>query len=204
MKTIDAAYAYKQVRSVLSTLKDMKKESTEGFKRVFANTTKLGKDLHGEQFELQKPRVVGCQAHRSNPDVSSLEDYFRITLYHEFLSHVITELQERFLDNQTQVVALGLLSLLPHECIKHDDLAAELNHVVEYHSEDLSHPLLFSTEYDMWIQKWKQYQDISEVSNKLVDAFHVCSPLQFPNMSVLLHIALTLPISSCEAEISVS
>ena len=147
METIDAVYAYKQVRSVVSALKDVKKESTEGFKRVFANTTKLGKDLHGEQFELQKPRVVGRQAHRSNPDVSSVEDYFRITLYHEFLSHVITELQERFLDNQTQVVALGLLSLLPHECIKHDDLPAELNRVVEYYSEDLPHPLLFSTEY---------------------------------------------------------
>ena len=47
---------------------------------------------------------------------------------------------------------------------------------------------------------WKQYQDISEISNKLVDAFQVCSPLQFPNMSVLLYLALTLPISSCEAE----
>ena len=145
METIDAAYGYNQVRSVLSTLKDMKKESTEGFKRVFANTTKLGKDLHGEQFELKKTRVVGRQDHRSNHDVSSVEDYFRITLYHEFLSHVITELQERFLDNQTQVVALGLLNLLPHECIKHDDLPAELNHVVEYHSKDLPHPLLFST-----------------------------------------------------------
>ena len=104
METIDASYAYKQVRSVVSTLKDMKKESTEGFKRVFANTTKLGKDLHREQFELQKTRVVGRQAHRTNLDVSSVENYFRITLYHEFLSHVITELQERFLDNQTQVV----------------------------------------------------------------------------------------------------
>ena len=58
----------------------MKKESTEGFKRLFANTTKLGKALHREQFELQKPRVVGCQAHRSNLDVSSVGDYFRITL----------------------------------------------------------------------------------------------------------------------------
>ena len=204
MEAIDAAYAYKQVHSVVSTLKDMRNESTEGFKKIFADTTKLGKDLHGVQFELQKPRVVGRQAHRSNPNVSTVEDYFRITPYDEFLSHVIAELEERFLDNQTQDVALGLLDLLPHECIKHDDLPEHLNHIVEYYSDDLPHPLLFSTEYEMWIQKWKQCSDMSEVSNKLVDALQVCSPFQFPNMSVLLHIALTLPISSCEAERSFS
>ena len=44
----------------------------------------------------------------------------------------------------------------------------------------------------------------SEVSNKLVDALNACSPLQFPNMSILFHLALTLPISSCEAERSFS
>ena len=109
METIDSSYAYKQVRSVVFTLKDMKKESTECFKRVLTNTTKLGKDLHGEQFELQKPRVVGHQAHKINLDVSSVDNYFRITLYHEFLSHVINELQDRFLDNQTQDVTLGLI-----------------------------------------------------------------------------------------------
>ena len=54
METI-AAFAYKQVCSVVSTLKDMKKELREGFERVFANTTKLGGDLLGEHFELQKP-----------------------------------------------------------------------------------------------------------------------------------------------------
>ena len=79
---------------------------------------------------IQKPRIVGCQAHISNRNVSSVEDYFVITLYHEFLSHVIIELQERFLHNQTRVVALGLLSLQSHECIKHDDLPAEFNRVV--------------------------------------------------------------------------
>ena len=72
---------------------------------------------------------------------------------------------------------------------------AELRRVVEYYCEGLPHPLLFSIEYEMWIKKWKQHHDMSEVSNKLVDALNACSPLQFPNMSILFQLAFTLPIS---------
>ena len=117
MQAIDVVYAYKQVRSVITTLKRMREESTRELKKIFADATKLGQDLHGGKFELVRPRIVACQIHRSNPDVLCPEDYFRITLYDEFLSHVIAELQGRFLNNPAHDIALGLLYLLPSECM---------------------------------------------------------------------------------------
>ena len=67
--------------------------------------------------------------------------------------HVTVELQERFVDNPAQDVAVRLMFLLPHECIKLEDdfFPAELHRVVDYYSEDLPHPLLFPIEYE---SKW--------------------------------------------------
>ena len=92
MQEIDVVYAYKQVSSVVSTLKGMRRDSIGEFKKIFVETKKLGQQLHGDQFELSRPRIVGHQVHRNNPEASSPEDYFRITLYDEFLSHVVSEL----------------------------------------------------------------------------------------------------------------
>ena len=117
MQANDVVYAYKQVSSVVSTLKGMREDSVSEFQKIFVETTKLGQQLHGDHFELCRPRIVGRQVHRSNPEISSPEDYFRITLYDEFLSHVVSELQSRFVGNPAHDIALGLLYLLPSECI---------------------------------------------------------------------------------------
>ena len=39
---------------------------------------------------------------------------------------------------------------------------------------------------------------------KLVDAFFACDRFTFPNICVLLHLALAMPIMSCESERSFS
>ena len=63
MQAIDAVYAYKMVNSVVSTLKAMRQNSTAEFKKLFTDATKLGKQLHRDDFLLSKPRLTGCQAH---------------------------------------------------------------------------------------------------------------------------------------------
>ena len=59
--------AYKMVGGVVSTLKSMRSNSVAEFSKQFAKATKLGKQLHGEEFELSQPRFSGRMAHRSNP-----------------------------------------------------------------------------------------------------------------------------------------
>ena len=120
MQTIDVVYVYKMVSSVVSTLKALRRDSPAEFKKMFSEATKLGKQLHGDEFVLAK-RLAGRQAHRSNPPSSTAEDYYRITLYDEFLSHVITELEDKFLNNPSHRIVLGLLYLLPNECASLED-----------------------------------------------------------------------------------
>ena len=94
MEALDVIYAYRQVDSVISALKSTRKGSDRELKRIFAEATTLGKQLHGEKFELEQPKVNKCQIHRSNIPVTTEEEYYWVSLYNEFLSHVTAELQE--------------------------------------------------------------------------------------------------------------
>ena len=91
------------------------------FKKQLAEAMRIGKQLHGDEFELRTPRISGRQSHRSNPPSSTPEEYYQITLYDEFLSHVASKLEERFVRNPSQSLTIGLLHLLPSECVKLDN-----------------------------------------------------------------------------------
>ena len=152
MQAIDVTYGYQQVSSVVSSLKKMTEYSSSQFHSLFTETTQLGQQLHGEQFVLSTPRIVGRQVHRSNPEASSPEHYFRITLFDEFLSHVISQLEDRFVNNPAYSIALGLLYLLPKECVRVESdgiLPTELAQAADLYKEDLPHPVMLSTEYNV-------------------------------------------------------
>ena len=113
MKAVDVVYAYKMVNRVVSTLKCTRSRPTIEFKKQFSEADKLGKLLHGDDVQLTTPRLSGRQAHRSNPSSTTPEEYYRICL----LSHVVAELEERFVNNPSQDIVTGLLYLVPSECL---------------------------------------------------------------------------------------
>lgn len=94
--------------------------------------------------------TVGRQTQRSNPPSSSPKDYYRISYNNEFLSHIVSELENRF---QAQDVVSGLLHLLPNICTGDDESAmgvpSELLKAVEFYKDDLPCPLLVPTEYGL-------------------------------------------------------
>lgn len=102
-------------------------------------------------------------------------------------------------------VAIGLLHLLPSECVRLDDEAGipdNLARAVQLFEGDLPHAVMFTTEYGSWVREWKEC--LTSVPDTLVDTLHKCSSFSYPNLTVLLNIALTLPITSCESERSFS
>ena len=150
MQAIDVTYAYQQVNSAVITLKKMREDPLREFHQLSIETTQLGQQLQGGQFELSTPRIVHRQAYRSNPATSSPEEHFRITLFNEFLSHVISQLQDRFVDNPAHSTALSLLYLLPSKCIHLESggtLQTELAQAANLYTEDLPHSVMLSTKY---------------------------------------------------------
>ena len=201
-QAIDVLYAYRQFSDVVCSLRDMRERAESTFTRIFKETTTLAQVLHGEDFQLQQPRLSSRQVHRANVLTQSVEEYFRITLYNEFLSHIVAELENRF--STSQVYSTGLLQLLPEECRNREDsdLPQELEQAADFYSHDLPHPLMLPTEYRMWSFKWKDSS--SDIPTKLIDVYKACDSMSFPNIHILLKLALTLPITSCECERSFS
>ena len=140
MRAVDVGQAYKMVNRVVSTLQSMRNRSTTEFNKQFVEATKIGKRINGDHFQLTTPRLYGRQVHRSNPPSSTPEDYYRISLYDEFLSHVIAELEVRFVNNPSQSIVAGLLHLVPSECIQlgdAPDVPEDLTRAVEFFQGDM-------------------------------------------------------------------
>lgn len=84
--------------------------------------------------------------HRNNQPSSTAEDYFRISLYDEFLSHIVANLESRFVENPAHDIAIGLLNLLLSECLSIEDESSSiplpLAKVIEHFNDFLPHPVM--------------------------------------------------------------
>ena len=204
MEASDVLYAYKEITNTITSFKNMRANATSTFRVLFVECTRCGKQLHGDEFELKKPRLASKQVHRDNVQISSVEDYYRITCYNEFLSHIVTELEDRFIANPTH--SIGLLQLLPSQfsnAASDESVIPEtLSEAATFYADDLPHVVMLSAEYRMWVSKWKQTGSNSPA--KLIDLYKACDITSFPNIHSLLQLALTIPITSCECERSFS
>ena len=72
--------------------------------------------IHGDHIELTKPRLFGGRGIAAIHPQSTTEENYRITLYDEFLSYVVSALEERFVNNPSHSVTIALH--LSSECIK--------------------------------------------------------------------------------------
>ena len=133
------------VKKVVSTLKSMRRDSISEFKTQFGEASKIGKQLHGDLYEVTTPWLSARQVHCSNPPSSTPEEYYKICLYDEFLSHVLAELEERFVNNPSLSVALGLLYLVPSECVHLGfvgSIPEDLAKAAELFKSDLPHGMM--------------------------------------------------------------
>ena len=74
--------------------------------------------------------------------------------------------------------------------------------MIDLFKSDLPHAVMLTTENPSWVREWKGCS--TTVPDTLVGALQECSSFSYPNLSALLKIALTLPITSCESERSFS
>ena len=82
-------------------------------------------------------------------------------MHTEFLSHILSELEERFLNNSSHDVVVGLLHLLPSVCIdlvNDVTVPKDLVAAVDQFSDDVPNPVMFTTEYGLWVRQWRYGQ----------------------------------------------
>ena len=103
---------------------------------------------------------------------------------------------------------IGLLHLLPSKSLEAAEhvIPPELAKSINFYEEDIPHMSMGSTEYThtVCLRQGQKHSDREEAPKKLIEAFHQCSSIAILNIQILLHLALTVPINSCQSERSFS
>ncbi|XP_052783217.1 zinc finger MYM-type protein 1-like [Mya arenaria] len=151
------------------------------------------------EFDIipSRPRRAGRQNHRANPDVDTVSDYWRITLFNAFLDHLIQEMETRILSNEDRFVAQYLLpNRLPG---LQDEM---LPSIYAAYAPDLQHSFeAFGNEVARWRVRW----NISESRPpRLQDTLRQTSKDLYPCIYGILGVLLTMPPTSASCERSFS
>ena len=146
-----------------------------------------------------KPWACGRQQHRANAEATTVEAWYRANVAIHFVDHILEDISAQFSDLSRK--AIKLLGLVPSIICEREVLA--LDDTVEMYSADLPSPELFSMELQRWKHKFKD-MGAEERPSSCAKAIKACDKESFPNVFILLQIACTLPVTSCECERSAS
>ena len=97
------------------------------------------------------PRIIQRQQHCSNPEYSSAQECYKLTIAIPFLDHLITELSSRFEAHAKQ--AASLQSLLP-AMIKPCSSMTDIEQAISFYADDLSNIDIVYEEFHVWKSRW--------------------------------------------------
>ncbi|KAL1415503.1 hypothetical protein MTO96_029221 [Rhipicephalus appendiculatus] len=167
-------------------------------KEIFESCEETGKRF-GVQPEI--PRSVGSQKFRENHASSSPEEYYRRACFIPYLDDLRSALTERFTGHRAM---LGSLQLVLPNHAAHSSFES-LQPAVEFYMADMEPRNLkvIKGEWEIWKQKW-QATPPEEMPKYATQALKQCNTNLFPNISTLLKILATLPVTTAAAERSFS
>ncbi len=191
-KAKDILSAYDLISDVQMELGLLRTNCDEEFHSWFAEIEAFASRL---DIPVSMPRIISRQIHRANVPAESPEVYYRRNIMMPFLDHITTEMETRFGSiHQTKIKLLGLI---PSIAVSYS--LASIKDVGDLYKSDLPSPQLLSVEYNRWKLKFNSMPP-DERPDTLQAALLSCDEDAFPNIKVLLVIACTLPVTTCETE----
>ena len=151
-------------------------------------------------ISVYMPRVAQCQQHCANPEFTSVEDFIKKTVAIPFLDHLISDVSSRFTAHSKMAAslqALLLVNITPATC------CVNIQEAIDLYPDNLPNPNIPDEEISRWKSKWLSIpqQDRPEI---LSEALKQCCSETLPNVSRLLRLFATIPLSSCSCEKSAS
>ncbi|KAL1420152.1 hypothetical protein MTO96_004576 [Rhipicephalus appendiculatus] len=190
--------ALEHIDLVLKQLSHIREDAQDQFKEIFESCEETAKSF-GVQPEI--PRNVGSQKFRENHASSSPEEYYRRACFIPYLDDLRSALTERFTGHRAM---LGSLQLVLPNHAAHSSFES-LQPAVEFYMADMEPRNLkvIKGEWEIWKQKW-QATPPEEMPKYATQALKQCNANLFPNISALLKILATLPVTTAAAEKSFS
>ena len=195
-QALDILEAHQQIAEISRVYKLEQQNVDSGFVKIFEHACRITNKV-GSTVEML--RIASRQQHRSNAPAISPCEYFQRNVAIPLLDHIIMFIDQQF--SGSSITAVKLLGLVPS--ILCSSKPIDLGVCVNQYSSDLPSPELFEMEIQRWKNRYmpKQYK---ERPSSAADAIKECDKDMFPNIYILLQIACTVPVTSCEYERSAS
>ena len=183
------------IQEVASFYRKEREDCDANFSHIYVQSVSMAGKV-GTNAEM--PRISSRQQHRSNAEVQTPKEYFKQNDAIHLLDHIIMSIDEQF--SPSAAVATSLLGLVPSVlCARDVDLKA----AITKYSDDLPSPELFQMELTRWKGRYLSMgPELRQAPPAL--AIKECDTSLYPKISVLLKIACTIPVTSCECERSAS
>lgn len=200
---VDVVHAHRDIESVKSSLERNRSEIDVFHDRVYDAVLVLAQSVG---IDESSPRISSRQQHRQNVPADNTKEYYKRTLTIPILDHLISELDERF-DADSSLVVVEFMELLPSTIIGHDQShlqLSKLTNLVSCYENDLPSSRALDTELDMWENKWRSEHLLARELDTPEKVIRHIDQDYYPNICVLFQIMVTLPVTSCECERSIS
>ena len=114
--------------------------------------------------------------------------------------HVLSDLQERFVDHNRAVYCLSTIIPAFVNQYAFDALLPAVEMLTYQAFIDDSHDKL-RAEFELWKQRWHA---AAEPTKTALDAYTACNASLYPNLSILLQVPVALPVTTATADRSFS
>ena len=201
----DIVKAVSEIENVTAAIQSVRDNIDTYHTQWFLTITDMLSEV-GKEPSL--PRRCGRQTHRSNTPADTPSEYFCRTIPIPVLDHLLSELSSRF-GNHQKTALLGLsiiLSVLVSLDRNSPEFMSRFKDVCELYQNDLPSPECFESELNTWQLKWQkqlnEHGGSSLPTTLTLTLQHTSS--MYPNITALIKILCTLPVTSCSAERSFS
>ena len=200
-KSQDATFAHQHIKDVTSTLQGLRDHAETSFAIWFEEA---GTMAASSGFEVQKPRTCPRQTLRDNHQAVSTEEYFRVSVFVPFLDHLLEQMTSRF---ENYNMALAGLDLIPAHLVEKatpglQHIPSGLQELATLWEDDLPDPVQLESEFNRWVKRWTENRDNLPTTAKA--SLKECNSHMYPNISVILRLLCTLPVTTSEVERSFS
>ena len=179
--TVDIVEAHDMITEVGSFYRKEREDCGTNFSLIYNQSVSMAEKV-GTAAEM--PRLTSRQQHRrSSAEAQTPKEYLQRNVAIPLLK-----------------AATSLLGLVPSVLCSRN---VNLNATVNTYTDDLPSPELFKMELTRWRSRYLAMEPQLRPASPAV-AIKDCDAALFPNISILLQIACTIPVTSCECERSAS
>ncbi|KAF2886458.1 hypothetical protein ILUMI_19716 [Ignelater luminosus] len=182
---IDLSQEILLAKNVRNTLAEVRQNAVQEFKKIF-EAAQSSCEKYG--VEISTPRVTSRQTKRDNVPHSTLEEYFRRTIFAPFVDSLILHLDERLLSHDQT-----LRSFVNEVALR--QLYAVYEHLLDAESFEI-----VLGEVKLWYTVWKKNNKTPKTAMDVLAFLLQNNTKLFLNVEALLKIIVTIAVTTASNE----